>query len=587
MTVENLGYQFHESVIFKTIVRFLGSIKLAIPLLSAVFIILIGATFYESQVGSTTVQQEIYKSSWFGSLMFLLAVNLGVSALSRYPWRGMRKIGFALTHLGLIVIIAGSAAVIHLGVEGMLLLRTDGLANNQIRIAGDLLEVMSPDGTGKQVNLFIKADGSVNPRSVGGLSLLDYSDNAIKTVKFTEAATVNNPAVHLSLTSSRMGQRVDRWLAIAPVAYRKLSLGPAEFEIFWANNPDQLNSLLSPPVETTTNPWGTLQIHFDNQQKTVDVIQPSSQSFNLGTLSIQVANFWSDFRLDANNQPISASSRLNNPAVQLELSTPQGKERWFVFGRGNFPPVRSLISGEEITGVEISYEVSQQQSEDYFHVIVTPENELFYAAKSSQGFQSGTLILGQTVSPGWADFEITLEDYLPHSQLHREVVPAANPSLEGTPALLVETPTGIQSWLGWGEPTVIEDPNGEWLAAFSPTLLSLPFAIKLENFIVDRNEGSDSVAMWTSQIRIEDPHNGIIERRNVWMNHPTWYQGWKIAQASWNPGDLQQSTLQIKREPLWVTALTWSGSASIIIGIVIMFYGSAIAKKLPKLRNTL
>ena len=38
------------------------------------------------------------------------------------------------------------------------------------------------------------------------------------------------------------------------------------------------------------------------------------------------------------------------------------------------------------------------------------------------------------------------------------------------------------------------------------------------------------------------------------MNHPTWYHGWKIAQASWNPGDLQQSTLQVKREPAWVTA---------------------------------
>ncbi|MEO0686688.1 MAG: cytochrome C biogenesis protein, partial [Cyanobacteria bacterium J06649_11] len=106
--------------------QFIGSIRLAVPLLAVIGSILIGATFYEAEVGSSVVQQEIYKSSWFGGLMFLLAVNLSVSTLLRYPWRGARKVGFAIAHWGLVVIIAGSAAVIHLSVEGMLLARTDG-----------------------------------------------------------------------------------------------------------------------------------------------------------------------------------------------------------------------------------------------------------------------------------------------------------------------------------------------------------------------------------------------------------------------------------------------------------------------------
>ena len=108
----------------------------------------------------------------------------------------------------------------------------------------------------------------------------------------------------------------------------------------------------------------------------------------------------------------------------------------------------------------------------------------------------------------------------------------------------------------------------------------LPFSVELEDFIVERNEGSESVAMWTSQIHINDPHQETSEARRVWMNHPTWYRGWKIAQASWNPGDLQQSTLQVKREPIWVTALTWSGSLLVVAGIATMFYGPALRKKL-------
>ena len=58
--------------------------------------------------------------------------------------------------------------------------------------------------------------------------------------------------------------------------------------------------------------------------------------------------------------------------------------------------------------------------------------------------------------------------------------------------------------------------------------------------------------------------------------------GWKIAQASWNPGDLKQSTLQVKREPAWVTATTWLGSLLVVIGIAVIFYAPALTKKWRK-----
>ena len=70
--------------------------------------------------------------------MFMQAVNLGISAMSRYLWQVARKVGFASTHFGLIAIIAGSATVIHLGIEGMMLVRTD-----RLRIQGDLLKIVN------------------------------------------------------------------------------------------------------------------------------------------------------------------------------------------------------------------------------------------------------------------------------------------------------------------------------------------------------------------------------------------------------------------------------------------------------------
>ena len=563
---------------FDRLIHFIGSIKLAVPLLSSIIGILIWATFYESQVGSTTVQQEVYKSPWFGALMFMLALNLSISALSRYPWRGARKVGFALTHFGLVVIIAGSAAVIHLGMEGMLLVRTDGDAGDRLRVQGDLLEVVNSNGELEQGSIFVKQDGSISPKFVAGLELEAYTDNAVREISFAEGKGISNPGVKLSLASDRMGQTIERTLAASPDLYSKVSLGPAELELVKVKSEGELTGLLKP--HSNKHPWGELEIATAAKKRTIDLKSNKGKTIRVGDMKIAIDNFYPDFRLDRDKQPATASENYNNPAITLEVASSQGKERWYVFGKADFPPIRTLISGKAIDNFTLDYQVQPPEVKDYFKVIVTKDNKLYYAAKSSTKFKSGSLAIGQEVTPGWADFRITLNEYLPHAQLQRKIIPTDDKKMQGAPALLVKTQSGSKTWLPWGEASAIGDGENTIYAAFSPKLYQIPFGIKLEDFIVDRNEGSQSVAMWTSKIRIEDPANNNVERRKVWMNHPTWYKGWKIAQASWNPGDLRQSTLQVKREPAWVTALTWIGSGLVILGIGIMFYAPAIGKKL-------
>jgi len=567
--------------------RFLGSIKLAVPLLAAIVGILIWATIYESNVGSTLVQQEIYKSPWFGALMFVLAMNLGVSAISRYPWKSPRKIGFALAHLGLIVLIAGSAAVIHLSVEGMLFLRTDQGASSLVRIEGELLDIAKPDGTSVQSELIIKPDNSVVPSSVGGLDILGYEENTIRTVSFEEGASVENPAVRIRLKSDRMGQQTERWLAMSPSMYQQESLGPVQLELVQATSDDDLQAYLTAPAPSTSGKFGALAITIDGNTRSLDIESSLNQPTAIAPdTTITVIEFWPDFRLNAQNQPETASQQLRNPAVQLAVTNGENQERWFVFASGEFEPVRTAIAGERIESLDIHYAALPQRQQNLFQVIATPSGDFFYTAQSPKAFNSGALELGQSVSPGWVDFQITLEEAIPHAVPNRQVIPVDANEIEGTPALNVATPDGQTHWLTWTEPTTLSTSEGDYFAAFSPKMLQLPFAVALDDFIVERNEGSESVAMWTSQIQIQDVHRGELSDRRVWMNHPTWYQGWKLAQASWNPGDLRQSTLQVKREPWWVTALTWSGSLLVVLGIIVMFYGASVLKALkPVLSN--
>ncbi|MEM9273685.1 MAG: cytochrome c biogenesis protein ResB, partial [Cyanobacteria bacterium P01_F01_bin.143] len=382
-----------------------------------------------------------------------------------------------------------------------------------------------------------------------------------------------------------MGQTLNRSLAVAPSGYDAIAIGPAELEIIKAHSKSQLENLLAPPAEPE-HPWGEVKIASALASGFFDLKENQNSTVEIANLKVKVIDFFPDFRLDADNHPISASEQFNNPAILLAVADEKSLERWFVFGNPDFSPIHATISGTAISDLQIDYQVPPPQVADYFKVIVGNDNQLFYAANSSKGFSSGEYVVGESVAPGWADFQITLAKYIPNAQIEREIVLAQNPNVQGSAALLVKTPTGKEAWLPWAEPTAIADRDGEIYAAFSPNFFELPFAIKLEDFIVDRNEGSQSVAMWTSKITIADQQDNLLEERDVWMNHPTWYKGWKIAQASWNPGDLSQSTLQVKREPAWVTALTWLGSGLVVSGIAIMFYAPALTKKFKKLRTT-
>ncbi|MEL6928774.1 MAG: cytochrome c biogenesis protein ResB, partial [Cyanobacteria bacterium J06600_6] len=468
--------------------------------------------------------------------------------------------------------------------SSMLLVRTDSGASDRLRVQGDLLEVVDSAGETKQGSIFVKQDGSVSPKYLAGLELEAYTENAVEEINIAAGGTVNNPGARLSLKSDRMGQTIERTLAAFPVDYSQIWLGPAKLELIKTGSDEELNSLLN-TRRGQKHPWGELEILASGKQRTIDVQANRGKTLRLGGIKLTVSDFYPDFRLDRDKQAATASENYNNPAIALEVSSRQGKERWYVFSR-DFPPVRTVLSGAAIENVTLKYQVQPPEVSDYFRVIVGQDDQLYYAAKSSSKFKSGTLSSGQTVNPGWADFEITLEAYLPKAQIQKKVIVAEaqqeGSQIQGTPALLVKTESGQETWLPWGGASAIRNGDEEIYAAFSPKMYQIPFGIKLEDFIVDRNEGSESVAMWTSKIRIEDAPNNNVEQRKVWMNNPTWYKGWKIAQASWNPGDLQQSTLQVKREPAWVTALTWTGSALVILGIAVMFYAPSLSRKFRK-----
>lgn len=80
------------------------------------------ATIVESSYSTFVAQRFVYGAWWFSGFLVLLTVNLICSASSRFPWK-KHQIGFVITHLGVVLILAGSFVTRQWGSDGQITLR--------------------------------------------------------------------------------------------------------------------------------------------------------------------------------------------------------------------------------------------------------------------------------------------------------------------------------------------------------------------------------------------------------------------------------------------------------------------------------
>jgi hypothetical protein len=89
-----------------TVYEFLSSLQFAVVLISSLAIVLGVGTFVESAYGTEAVKFGVWDTWWFTLLNALLAVSIFCAAAIRYPWK-RHQTGFVITHIGLLVLLAG------------------------------------------------------------------------------------------------------------------------------------------------------------------------------------------------------------------------------------------------------------------------------------------------------------------------------------------------------------------------------------------------------------------------------------------------------------------------------------------------
>ena len=602
--------------------QFFASLKLAVVLLAVLIIGAIAGTLWESSFDAKVARAYVYGAPWFNAWLILLGANLTVSALSRWPWK-KHHVAFLVTHLGIITLLAGSLIGRIWGIEGTITLFKGEPPSNRLLVDQHQLRVRDTDGLvkGYPVEFIHRPPTPQKPWDLGllagggRLSIVDYApaiEGKLNPKPLNEGGA---PALHFTIATAMMGQRLESWLMADDREHGSFNMGLATIELKRGTAPAETKNESSNAPATAAgeveieetifafakapeeqiakaikggNTGAKVQLaepKNGNKGSVVVILNGKTWTFdvaqNLGkdaamdgsAFTLRIDNYWPDFRIE-NGKPTSVSDQPNNPAAVVTL-------------RGWGVPISSAPSahGADKPGAAPDMPSAGETAQNHLALFVAEDGSVTYDLVSRKlGQSTGKLELNKPLTTGWADWALTLDRTMPHAEEWMDFIPTTAPATgpELPDGVRVRIQQGAQiseQWVPAGWQITVPTSPANVQVAYGWKQIPLPIALELMEFEVQRNEGSDSPAGFKSTVRVTSQEGHTAEGQ-CWMNNPfsypgEWWRTWtgltyKMSQASWNPENLGQSTIQILRDPGWL--LKWIGSLLIVSGIFMLFY---------------
>ncbi|RME15190.1 MAG: cytochrome c biogenesis protein [Bdellovibrio sp.] len=218
------------------ILKFMGSLELAVLIIISISVIAAIGTFVEARYGATYAQKKVYHSPYMYFVLGLLVINLIQAMVDRWPWK-KRHTGFVLAHIGILILLFGAWLTRYYGIDGSLALDI-GQTGSHVTLNDTEVSFYSQDVQNNEYHLLLRkpVDFLVYPPGPFKyefqvqdlfLRVVDFAPFALpefRVQRTTHAA--DGPALRVQLESSRFN--FSRWLVLkSPTEIKKLNLGPA------------------------------------------------------------------------------------------------------------------------------------------------------------------------------------------------------------------------------------------------------------------------------------------------------------------------------------------------------------------------
>ncbi|WP_153392029.1 cytochrome c biogenesis protein CcsA [Chryseobacterium vaccae] len=106
------------------------------------------------------------------------------------------------------------------------------------------------------------------------------------------------------------------------------------------------------------------------------------------------------------------------------------------------------------------------------------------------------------------------------------------------------------------------------MLGFGPKVYNTPFALKLDDFVMETYPGSSSPSAYESHVKIID--GGKETPYKIYMNHVLNHGGYRFFQASFDP-DRMGTVLSVNHD-YWGTLISYIGYALLFLGMFIIFF---------------
>ncbi len=616
------------------IFEFFASLKLAVVLLAVLIVAAIAGTIYESSFDAKVARAYIYGAPWFNLWLVLLGINLIASALSRWPWRKhhvaflITHLGIITLLIGsLIGRIWGVEGTITLfkGEPPTNRLLVD---ERQLRVHD-----VDGIAKGYPAEFLHHPPTPRRPRDLGQLAsgahlqIVDYAPAIEGKLNPTPATDGGAPALHFTISTAMMNQHLDGWLLADDPQHGTFSMGLANIELKRGtasdigrgdspNRPSSAAKSEEVDVEESIFAFskapdeqighvrkggstgakvrlvtpengnkGQVVISSGEKEARFDVAENLGRDVPIENtaFTLMIENYWPDFRIE-NGKPSSATDQSNNPAVLVTI-------------RGKGVPAATADTSSHGNGKELTatggppaMPAPGEEAPNHLTLFVGDDDAITYElASRKNGKSSGKLDLNKPLPTGWADWQLVVDKSMPSAQPQMDFTPLKSEQTSASPTA-ADLPDGVRvrlqqngevfdRWAPAGWQITIPTSPKPTMIAYGWKTVFLPIGLELLDFEVKRNEGSDSPAGFKSTLRVATA-DGETATGACWMNNPfsfpgSWSRTWtgltyKMSQASWNPENLNQSTIQILRDPGWL--LKWIGSLLVVIGVFMMFY---------------
>lgn len=580
--------------LFDVVYRFLASVKLAVICLGALAAALCFGTWFNSRYGQNAVNEYIYHTPGFALLLAFLAINVFCAAAIRFPWT-RRQTGFVITHVGLLVVIAGSWYAFQTSDEGLMGMPEGQTSSEIIRSHKPALYVKPIDPhTGKEQGRYeIRVRPGAFDWRPGDYQVVSQPNDPFKlAIKGFYACSVpeevaveapgGRPMLKLHPQVIPPGQATpvdvfgpeqDPWFTLADDRLGRAvkSVGPAQFIVSRANRPEVFEDFLDPPADPGIE--GVARLHYEDRAG-------KTRRFDVRIADAKVDQFvpLPDSDLAVAYQKL-ARETIDDEASQKLLGTDTLEIVTFAVRRGAepavphngyamFPSIPAVIPGQgkladpTSTGLlRINYYsppvVDPQVNRKFgiVEVMADRSGRLAYRVfeRGNPGRlrahgplkvgESITAFGGNNVSPMTLRFDV--EQFLPSGR--KEVV-ARSIDLppgqrdEALPAILAElTVNGAtrEVWLRKSPDFEIDYKqvafdDAIYELAFDVDRLKLDFSLTLNDFDVGFDPGTSNASSYKSEVTLTDERARAKETpHTISMNNVLDHGGWRFFQTSY------------------------------------------------------